>query len=132
MDHDGTGFKRRRRADASCPNVIVPADIQITGDGAPCVWANARPRGAYPRIGRHLPATCPRGASRICTAESSSSSITLEDAHHARERSTVATSRRFAASHPADPDPAKIRNRWPISWWVGAISAPDNPFEEEK
>ena len=43
--------------------VIVPGDIQITGDGAPFVlMAECQTTGGYPRIGSVLPCDLPRVA----------------------------------------------------------------------
>lgn len=62
LDPDGAGFA----SDAGLSvlsEVIVPGDIQITGDGTPFVLlAECQTTGGYPRIGSVLPCDLPRVA----------------------------------------------------------------------
>lgn len=62
LDPDGAGFA----SDAGLSvlsEVIVPGDIQITGDGTPFVLlAECQTTGGYPRIGSVLPCDVPRVA----------------------------------------------------------------------
>ena len=57
---DGEGFKSKAGLSV-LSEVIVPGDIQITGDGAPFVLlCECQTTGGYPRIGSVLPADLPR------------------------------------------------------------------------
>lgn len=59
---DGAGFKSEAGLSV-LSEVIVPGDIQITGDGTPFVLlSECQTTGGYPRIGSVLPADLPRVA----------------------------------------------------------------------
>ena len=62
LDYDGTGFA----TDGSLTHVsdlIVPGDIQMTGDGVPYILlAECQTIGGYPRIGSVIPADLPKVA----------------------------------------------------------------------
>lgn len=60
LDPDGAGFKSEAGL-SILSEVIVPGDIQITGDGTPFVLlSECQTTGGYPRIGSVLPADLPR------------------------------------------------------------------------
>ncbi len=62
FDPDGEGFASVAGLSV-LSEVIVPGDIQITGDGAPFVlMAECQTTGGYPRIGSVLPCDLPRVA----------------------------------------------------------------------
>jgi allophanate hydrolase len=62
FDPDGEGFASAAGLSV-LSEVIVPGDIQITGDGAPFVlMAECQTTGGYPRIGSVLPCDLPRVA----------------------------------------------------------------------
>jgi allophanate hydrolase len=59
MDHDGRGFTLAGGLNITS-DLIVPGDIQMTGDGVPYVLlAECQTIGGYPRIGTVLPADLP-------------------------------------------------------------------------
>lgn len=62
LDHQGPGFA----VDGGCnivSDLIVPGDIQMTGDGVPFVLlAECQTIGGYPRIGTVIPADLPKVA----------------------------------------------------------------------
>ena len=71
--------------------IIVPGDIQITGDGTPFVLlAECQTTGGYPRIGTVLPCDLPRlvqappGAAIRFRFVALADAVTLEKAEHAR------------------------------------------------
>lgn len=60
MESDGEGF-RTEGARSVVSEVIVPGDIQVTGDGTPYVLlAESQTTGGYPRIGTVVPCDLPR------------------------------------------------------------------------
>lgn len=62
MNSDGDGFHATGGLQV-LSEVIVPGDIQMTGDGAPYVLiAESQTTGGYPRIGTVIPADLPRVA----------------------------------------------------------------------
>jgi allophanate hydrolase len=59
---DGEGFHSRAGL-SILSEIVVPGDIQITGDGTPMVLlAECQTTGGYPRIGTVLPCDLPRVA----------------------------------------------------------------------
>lgn len=66
---DGAGFKSRAGL-SIVSEIVVPGDIQITGDGVPMVLlAECQTTGGYPRIGTVLPCDLPRAAQAPSGAE---------------------------------------------------------------
>ncbi len=62
LDHDGTGFACKDGLNL-VSDIIVPGDIQITGEGVPYILlAECQTIGGYPRIGTVLPADLPKVA----------------------------------------------------------------------
>lgn len=59
---DGTGFHSRSGL-SIVSEIVVPGDIQITGDGTPMILlAECQTTGGYPRVGTVLPCDLPRAA----------------------------------------------------------------------
>ncbi len=59
---EGDGFHSRAGL-SILSDIVVPGDIQITGDGAPMVLlSECQTTGGYPRIGTVLPCDLPRAA----------------------------------------------------------------------
>ncbi len=62
LDHDGNGFTTSGGLSITS-DLIVPGDIQMTGDGVPYVLlAECQTIGGYPRIGTVIPADLPKVA----------------------------------------------------------------------
>ena len=131
MTHDGEGFFAEGQL-SIVSEVIVPGDIQITGDGAPYVlMGECQTTGGYPRIGTVLPGDLPRVAQAragdpirfrlIETAEA----IALERRARAWQ-STIPD--RIA---PLIRDPHEMRDLLSYQLVSGVVSARANPFEEE-
>ncbi len=86
MNSDGPGFLVEG-ALSVLSEVIVPGDIQITGDGVPFVlMAECQTTGGYPRIGTVLPCDLPRVAQALPGAVLRFRFITLEEAMRAETR----------------------------------------------
>jgi len=112
--------------------VIVPGDIQITGDGAPFVlMCECQTTGGYPRIGTVIPCDLPRVAQAPAGAEISFEFVTPEDAAkiELRARAEVASlSSRITA---LVRDPHDIRDLLGYQLVGGAISARADPYEAD-
>ncbi|RFP86330.1 biotin-dependent carboxyltransferase [Rhodobacteraceae bacterium 63075] len=91
--------------------VIVPGDVQITGDGTPFVLlSECQTTGGYPRIGAVIPADLPRVAQAAPGAALTFEFVTLEAA---REIEWKEAERRAALGKTAEPllrDPRDIAN----------------------
>lgn len=80
MESDGEGF-RPNGARTVVSEVIVPGDIQVTGDGTPYVLlAESQTTGGYPRIGTVLPCDLPVLAQAAVGAELRFRFIAMEEA----------------------------------------------------
>ncbi|PIL20883.1 hypothetical protein P775_07315 [Puniceibacterium antarcticum] len=67
--------------------LIVPGDIQVTGDGAPFVlMAESQTTGGYPRIGTVLPCDLPRVAQAPAGATLDFRFVTMDEALEAERR----------------------------------------------
>ena len=77
---DGAGFDSKEGLSV-LSEVIVPGDIQITGDGTPFVLqSECQTMGGYPRIGSVLPSDLPRVAQSPPKADLWFSFVSLEEA----------------------------------------------------
>ncbi len=112
--------------------VIVPGDIQITGDGAPFVlMCECQTTGGYPRIGTVIPCDLPRIAQAEAGASITFEFVTMEQA--------IALQTRFGAELAALPrsvapfvrDPATMQNLLSFQLVSGVISARADPFDLE-
>ena len=131
MDCDGQGFFADDQLNI-VSEVIVPGDIQITGDGAPFVlMCECQTTGGYPRIGTVIPSDLPRVAQaqagiplrfEFVDAETG---VTLERA--AREELRKLPTKVF----PLVRDPHDIRELLSYQLVSGAVSADADPFETE-
>lgn len=131
MDQTGEGFTTEGQL-TIVSEVIVPGDIQITGDGAPFVLMyECQTTGGYPRIGTVIPCDLPRVAQAQTGAAIRFEFVEMAEA--------IALQARFLAELKALPskvtplvrDPANIRDLLGYQLISGAVSAQANPFEEE-
>ena len=82
LDHDGAPFGHQAQSLAS--DLIVPGDVQMTGDGIPYVlMAECQTMGGYPRIGSVIPADLPRLAQATPGTKLRFTPITVEEAQTA-------------------------------------------------
>jgi len=130
MDSDGDGFASAR-ALSIVSEVIVPGDIQITGDGTPFVLlAESQTTGGYPRIGTVLPCDLPRVAQAPAGATLQFQFVSLTDgaAIQARARAEWANLRK--AVTPLVRDPATMQDLLSYQMVGGVVSATHSPLDE--
>ena len=128
MDFDGAGFTTEDQL-SIVSEVVVPGDIQISGDGAPYVLMyECQTTGGYPRIGSVLPCDLPTVAQAQTGAPITFQFVEMAEA--------IALQTRYLAELKALPqkitplvrDPAKIRDLLGYQLISGATSATANPF----
>lgn len=131
MDSDGDGFFAEDQLNI-VSEVIVPGDVQITGDGAPFVLlCECQTTGGYPRIGTVIPSDLPRVAQAQAGTPlrfefvSPDTAVTLERAARAERKKL--TGKLF----PLIRNPHDIRDLLAYQLVGGAISALADPFEME-
>lgn len=131
MDHEGEGFFAEGQL-SIVSEVIVPGDIQITGDGAPFVlMCECQTTGGYPRIGTVLPCDLPRVAQAQTGAPIRFEFVTLEEAIELQAAHRAALKALPGRVAPLIRDPATIRDLLSYQLIGGVVSAYDNPFEKE-
>jgi allophanate hydrolase len=80
LDHDGADFATKGGLN-HVSDLIVPGDIQMTGDSVPYVLlAECQTIGGYPRIGSVIPADLPKIAQAVAGAALQFRFLSLEDA----------------------------------------------------
>lgn len=91
--------------------VIVPGDIQITGDGTPYVLlSECQTTGGYPRIGSVLPTDLPRVAQASPGSELRFCFVTLDEAVAIEQAEAKRRDGLSAKLEPLVRDPATIRD----------------------
>ncbi|MDA7430161.1 biotin-dependent carboxyltransferase family protein [Primorskyibacter aestuariivivens] len=86
--------------------VIVPGDVQVTGDGTPFVLlSECQTTGGYPRIGSVLPADLPRVAQARPGAELCFQFVTLDEAVEIERREVERRRALRKATRPLIRDP---------------------------
>ncbi len=131
MDHKGAGFHAEGGL-TILSEVIVPGDIQITGDGAPFVlMGESQTTGGYPRIGTVIPRDLPRIAQAPAGAPIRFAFVTLDEAIALENQYRRDLKGLPGQLTPLVRDPATIRNLLAYQLVSGAISAHQNPFEED-
>lgn len=130
MDFDGAGFATEEQL-SIVSEVVVPGDIQISGDGAPYVLLfECQTTGGYPRIGSVLPCDLPRVAQAQTGAPITFEFIEMEEAAALQAQYLKQMKALPSLVTPLVRDPAKIRDLLSYQFISGAVSATDNPFEE--
>jgi allophanate hydrolase len=131
MDFDGGGFATGAQL-SIVSEVVVPGDIQISGDGAPYVLMyECQTTGGYPRIGSVLPCDLPRVAQAQTGAALTFEFVGMEDAVSLQNRHLAALKSLPTQVTPLVRDPARIRDLLSYQLISGAISAAANPLEQE-
>lgn len=131
MDHEGDGFSTAEQL-SIVSEVIVPGDIQITGDGTPFVlMGECQTTGGYPRIGTVIPCDLPRVAQAQAGAALRFEYIEVDQAialqlRHLKELKTLPS-----RVTPLVRDPADIRDLLSYQLVGGVVSANADPFEQE-
>ena len=130
LDSDGDGFSNPK-ALSIVSEVIVPGDIQITGDGTPFVlMAESQTTGGYPRIGTVLPCDLPRVAQAPAGATLQFQFLTLEDGAAQQARAAAEWDRLAGKVTPLVRDPAQMQDLLSYQLVGGAVSALHSPLDE--
>ncbi|WP_299293918.1 urea amidolyase [uncultured Tateyamaria sp.] len=130
MDSDGEGFSNPK-ALSIVSEVIVPGDIQVTGDGTPFVlMAESQTTGGYPRIGTVLPCDLPRIAQAPAGAEIRFTFLTLEEGAAQQARATAEERKLSQQVAPLVRDPATMQDLLSYQLIGGVVSAADAPLDE--
>ena len=129
LNPDGEGFAAEGGLTV-VSEVIVPGDIQITGDGAPYVlMCESQTTGGYPRIATVLPcdlplvAQAPLGAKMTMRLYDADAAVTREKAGRAHMQTLK------SRVGPRFRDPASMTDLLGYTLIGGAISATADPFE---
>ncbi|MGC1504953.1 MAG: biotin-dependent carboxyltransferase family protein [Sulfitobacter sp.] len=131
MDYDGDGFATGAQL-SIVSEVVVPGDIQISGDGAPYVLMyECQTTGGYPRIGSVLPCDLPRVAQAQTGAALTFEFVGMEEAVSLQTRYLAALKSLPSQVTPLVRDPALMRNLLSYQLISGVVSAAANPFEQE-
>ncbi|MEL6467303.1 MAG: urea amidolyase [Pseudomonadota bacterium] len=130
MDSDGEGFSTAK-ALGIVSEVIVPGDIQITGDGTPFVlMAESQTTGGYPRIGTVLPCDLPRVAQAPAGASVQFKFVGLDEGAAIEARARAAWAALPKAVSPLVRDPAMMQDLLSYQMVGGVVSATDTPLDE--
>jgi allophanate hydrolase len=110
--------------------VIMPGDVQVTGDGAPYVLVTeCQTTGGYPRIATVIEPDLPRVAQAPAGAELRFTFVSLEEAVDAEARARQDRAGLKARVRPLVRDPAEIPDLLAYQLIGGVISATDPPQE---
>lgn len=130
MDHEGEGFSTESQL-SIVSEVIVPGDIQITGDGTPYVlMCESQTTGGYPRIGTVLPCDLPRVAQAAPGTPFRFEFVTLDQAVALQARHDAFIKSLPGLVTPLIRDPATMRDLLSHQLVGGVVSATADPFEE--
>ena len=103
--------------------VIMPGDIQITGDGTPFVLlAECQTTGGYPRIGAVIPADLPLVAQARAGDELKFVFVTLDDAVEIERREAERRLKLRDTMRPLVRDPAQIPDLLSYQLISGAVA----------
>lgn len=132
MDHDSAPFMANGQL-TILSDVITPGDIQIAGDGTPFVlMCECQTTGGYPRIGTVLPSDLARVAQAPAGADIRFEFVDLEDARAMELRAAAARAALPAAITPLVRDPHAMRDLLSYQLISGAVSATENPYQNEE
>lgn len=130
MDSDGRGFAAPE-ALGIVSEVIVPGDIQITGDGTPFVlMAESQTTGGYPRIGTVLPCDLPRVAQAPAGASLRFQFVSLEDGAAIEARARAMWKALPKNVTPLVRDPTTVQDLLSYQLIGGVVSATDTPLDK--
>jgi len=130
MDSDGEGFSNPK-ALSIVSEVIVPGDIQITGDGTPFVlMAECQTTGGYPRIGTVIPCDLPRVAQAPAGAVVRFAFVTRDEGAAIQARASTALAKLSGAVTPLVRDPSTMQDLLNYQLVGGVVSATDPALDE--
>jgi biotin-dependent carboxylase-like uncharacterized protein len=131
LDFDGKGFNTEGGL-SIVSEVVVPGDIQISGDGAPYVLMfECQTTGGYPRIGSVLPCDLPRAAQAQTGAALNFEYIDLDQAIALQTRYLAELKTLRSKVTPLIRNPAGMRDLLSYTLISGAISATADPFQKD-
>lgn len=130
LDSDGEGFSNPK-ALSIVSEVIVPGDIQITGDGTPFVlMAECQTTGGYPRIGTVLPCDLPRVAQAPAGTGLRFQFVSLEDGAAIQARAQADLLKLPGTVSPLVRDPALMQDLLSYQLIGGVVSATHSVLDE--
>ncbi|WP_299147265.1 biotin-dependent carboxyltransferase family protein [uncultured Tateyamaria sp.] len=130
LDSNGPGFSNPS-ALSIVSEVIVPGDIQITGDGTPFVlMAESQTTGGYPRIGTVLPCDLPRVAQAPAGAELQFEFLELEAGAQVQARANADWAKLRTSVTPLVRDPATMQDLLSYQLVSGAVSATHSDLDK--
>ncbi|UYV37213.1 biotin-dependent carboxyltransferase family protein [Rhodobacteraceae bacterium D3-12] len=125
LDHDGAPFQAVDQL-GIVSDVIVPGDIQMTGDGIPFVLLpECQTVGGYPRIGAVIPADLPRVAQAAPGAELRFSFISLDDVDSSLKTNAAQLKELRSKVEPMLRDPHDIADLLSYQLISGATAGDD-------
>ncbi|WP_368344732.1 biotin-dependent carboxyltransferase family protein [Pelagovum sp. HNIBRBA483] len=125
LPSDGAGFHSEGGLSV-LSEVIVPGDVQITGDGTTFVLlSECQTTGGYPRIGAVLPADLPRVAQARAGDTLRFSFVTLDEARAIETRATQARAKLPRLLRPLIRDPHSISDLLSYSLISGVTAGDD-------
>ncbi len=128
MDQPGDGFFAADTL-SIVSEVIVPGDIQITGDGAPFVlMCECQTTGGYPRIGTVIPCDLPRVAQAQAGTALRFAFVTPEEAAQITARARTEIKTLAGQVRPLVRNPRDIRDLLSYQLVGGVVSAMADPF----
>ena len=126
LTQDGHGFQSRAGLSV-LSEVIVPGDIQVTGDGSPFVLlSECQTTGGYPRIGSVLPSDLPRVAQARPGTNLSFHFVTLEEAVEIESRHQNHLKGLKSARRPLIRDPHQMADLLAYELIGGVTSGNDD------
>lgn len=119
---DGAGFHTESGLNI-LSEVIVPGDIQITGDGTPFVLlSECQTTGGYPRIGSVLPSDLPKVAQARPGTQLSFTFVSLPDAIHIEQNAANHRAALKNKTRPLIRDPHLIQDLLSYQLIDGAVT----------
>ncbi len=125
---DGAGFAAEGQLNI-LSEIIVPGDVQMTGDGKPFVLLReAQTTGGYPRIGTVLPCDLPRVGQAQAGTELRFDWVSLEEGLALQARHDAQMKSLPGQCLPLLRDPAHMQDLLAYQLISGAVSADTDPF----
>lgn len=123
MDFDGDGFHASGQLNI-VSEIVVPGDIQITGDGTPFVLMHeCQTTGGYPRIGTVLPADLSKVSQAPIGGTFQFEFLTFDQAAAAQARADMTLANLRKTVKPLLRDPATMQDLLSYQLISGAVSA---------
>lgn len=128
MVSEGAGFAAAGQLNI-LSEVILPGDVQMTGDGKPFVLLReCQTTGGYPRIGTVLPCDLPKAAQAQAGTAFRFRWVSLEEGLDVQAKADKRMRALPGSCKPLLRDPAVIRDLLSYQLISGAVSADADPF----